>query len=223
MLLSIDRVLQLLTEGKSVDKISELAKCDEKDVLVVIGEARNLLNKYEKPIARKKIILKKKIDKNDSSLSLEEESEAKKIFEGAELGAIPLNSLLIFNTAAFISKDAKEAAIGIQILDENNHQIGKVSFGIGRNDFNKASYYSIMRALRIASYFEASSVRVRSSSLEVIDQINGKDNIVKSAEKKLYLQLKEILNELSNCKFDYIKEYQNDRAIFFAENSLIIK
>jgi len=80
-----------------------------------------------------------------------------------------------------------------------------------------------MRALRIASYFEASSVRVRSSSLEVIDQINGKDNIVKSAEKKLYLQLKEILNELSNCKFDYIKEYQNDRAIFFAENSLIIK
>jgi len=66
MLLSIDRVLQLLTEGKSVDKISELAKCDEKDVLVVIGEARNLLNKYEKPIARKKIILKKKIDNSDT-------------------------------------------------------------------------------------------------------------------------------------------------------------
>jgi hypothetical protein len=36
MLLSIDRVLQLIAEGKNIEKIAELADCDAADVAVLI-------------------------------------------------------------------------------------------------------------------------------------------------------------------------------------------
>ncbi len=222
MLLSIDRVLQLLAEGKDVDKISELANCDKKDVATVIEEARNLLGKYEKPAAKKKIILKKKVTKRDDDSSAKDD-EASLILDGAELGAIQLDSLLVFNTSAIVSDDEKSSAIGIQIMDHNNFQIGKVSFNVGRNDFNKANYYSIIRAIRIANYFNASSVRIRSSAREVVDQINEKDNISKPGEQRLYDQVKELLSKVKDCKIDFINEYQNDRAVFFATNALAEK
>ena len=48
MLLSIDRVLQLLSEGKSIEKIAELAEGEIDDVIGIIDEARKLINKHEK-------------------------------------------------------------------------------------------------------------------------------------------------------------------------------
>ena len=60
MLLSIDRVLQLLAEGKSIEKIAELANVDSNDVLAIIEEARKIVNQFDKQKSKSKIIIKKK-------------------------------------------------------------------------------------------------------------------------------------------------------------------
>jgi len=44
MLLSIDRVLQLLAEGKTTQKIAEIAGVGVEDVVRIIEEARALLS-----------------------------------------------------------------------------------------------------------------------------------------------------------------------------------
>ena len=61
MLLSIDRILQLISEGKNIEKIAELAECDISEVVDIIQEARELLLKHEKAFAKRKIILKKRL------------------------------------------------------------------------------------------------------------------------------------------------------------------
>lgn len=55
MLLSIDRVLQLLSEGKTLDKIAEMASCETEDVTEIVEQARRILSKYEKQNSRKKL------------------------------------------------------------------------------------------------------------------------------------------------------------------------
>jgi hypothetical protein len=60
MLLSIDRVLQLISEGKSIEKIAELAECETAEVVDIIQSARELLQKHEKVSIKRKVILKKK-------------------------------------------------------------------------------------------------------------------------------------------------------------------
>ena len=59
MLLSIDRVLQLVSEGKTIEKIAELAECNSADVVNLIEDARELINRHEKASGRKKVIIKK--------------------------------------------------------------------------------------------------------------------------------------------------------------------
>ena len=99
MLLSIDRVLQLLGEGKSLEKIAELSNADVTDVQNVITEARDLLNSTEKAKARKKIIIKKKdLPGSDGPETPEDRTGEEEIFEGAELSAVPLGSSLVIYT-----------------------------------------------------------------------------------------------------------------------------
>ena len=99
MLLSIDRVLQLLAEGKTIKKISELADCDEREVISVIEEARNLLQRHDKALSKKKIIIKKnKHDNNNSSENSNLGEISGDFLHGAELSAVPLGSQLVIYT-----------------------------------------------------------------------------------------------------------------------------
>jgi len=60
MLLSIDRILQLLAEGKSIQKIAELSGTEFETVCKIIEEARKLLANHEGIKSRKKILIRKK-------------------------------------------------------------------------------------------------------------------------------------------------------------------
>ena len=190
MLLSIDRVLKLIEEGKSLEKIAELANCQVEDVIGVIEEARTLINKYDKQVVRKKIILKKSAEQGESEIESEETGgeERAAIFDGAELSTIPLGSSLTMYIDGASSGNPGPAGIGILIYDHDDRQVAKVSSYIGRRTNNFAEYSALIRALKIAIYFKTKSLRIRTDSELVAKQINGEYKVKQDQIKKLHDQ-----------------------------------
>jgi ribonuclease HI len=221
MLLSIDRVLKLLAEGKSLDKIAELAHCAVSDVVGVIEEGIEIINRHEKPIGRKKIIIKKTADPEETS---EQEAgpgniEINDIIAGAELSTIPLNSTLTMYVDGASSGNPGPAGIGIVIIDQDGRQIGKISAYIGRRTNNFAEYTALIRALKIALYFKTRLLKIRTDSELVVKQMNGEYKVKNDQIKKLYDQACELRKLIKVCRIDHISRNQNDKADYLAKKA----
>ncbi len=220
MLLSIDRVLQLLAEGKTVDKIAVLADCEPEQVIDIIGDARALLLKHEKPHAKKKIVIKKSGHGVDSELSEEASTEISELFDGAELTAVPLDSHLTVYTDGASSGNPGPSGIGIVIYDREDRQVGKVSHGIGTRTNNYAEYMAIVRALKIAKYFRANSVKIRTDSELIVKQISGEYQIKNMTLKKLYDEVKELMASFKSCRLEHVSRNFNDKADYLAKKAI---
>lgn len=59
MLLNIERVLSMLAEGKSAEKIAEMAGVELGDVRAIIEDALKIVLEHDKLRARKKFTLKR--------------------------------------------------------------------------------------------------------------------------------------------------------------------
>jgi ribonuclease HI len=217
MLLSIDRVLQLLSEGKSVEKISELASCDAEAVLDVIREARTILARYEKPAGRKKIIIKKKQQEHRESAS---DDDIKRLLMGAELSAVPMASQLTFYAAGECVDKAKNAGIGIIIHDREDRQVGKVSSYIGKTEKNSAIYTALIRSLKIAEYFNTEAVRLRTNSETIVKHLNGDISIDNEKVNKQRDEAKALMKKFKECRIEAISKNQNDKALYLAIKSV---
>ncbi len=217
MILTIDRVLQLLSEGKTIDKISDLASCEESDVVAIIDDARKLLLKHEKISSRKKIIIRKKPDSAPlPSQSYEDEKMVRELLSGAELSVIPINASLIFYVGAESSGSPGNSGIGIVILDSNDRQIGKVSDFIGKRTKLTAVYMAVIRAIQMAEYFQVKDVKIRTDSDLLIKHINGSVQISNKNILRYYENLMSLLLKNKEVKIEYIPRHQNDKAKFFA-------
>lgn len=222
MLLSIDRVLKLLAEGKSLEKIAELAHCETQNVVDVIEEAIAVINKYEKKLGHKKVILKKGIEENSDEQTADGNTAASiesQLFEGAELSTIPLNSSLTMYVDGASSGNPGPAGIGIVIFDHDGRQIGKISSYIGTRTNNYAEYTALIRALKIAIYFKATVVRIRTDSELVVKQISGEFNVKNDQIKKLHNEASKLLTSISNCKIEHVPRSQNDKADYLAKKA----
>lgn len=218
MILTIDRVLQLLSEGKTIDKISDLASCGESDVIAVIDDARKLLLKHEKISSRKKIIIRKKPDSVPvPAQSYEDEKKARELLSGAELSVIPINASLVIYAGAVSAGNPGNAGIGIVILDSNDRQIGKVSDFIGARTKVTAAYMAVIRALQLAEYFQAKDVKIRTDAEILVKHIDGTVQITNKNLLRYYENLMDLLSRNIEAKIEYIPEHQNDKAKFFAQ------
>ncbi len=221
MLLSIDRVLKLLAEGKSLEKIAELAHCAVSDVAAVVEEASELIKRHEKPIGRKKIIIKKAADSQETP---EEEKgpdsiEVNDFIAGAELSSIPLNSVLTMYVDGASSGNPGPAGIGVVIIDQEGRQIGKISSYIGRRTNNFAEYTALIRALKIALYFKARVLKIRTDSELVVKQMNGEYKVKNEQIKKLYDQATALKNRIKTVKIEHVSRNQNDKADYLAKKA----
>ncbi len=215
MLLSIDRVLQLLIEGKSLEKIAELANCGEKDVKQVLEECRELMQKHEKIISKKKIIIKKHRDE----LSEEEDDHTREIFEGSELTAVPLGSALTAYIDAASSGNTGPSGIGVVILDSDDRQVGKVSAKIGAGASNYAEYQALIRALRIAIYFETKTLKIRTDSELIVRQIEGSSIVKNKSIRRLYDIAIDLMKKIPQCKIEHVTRSLNDKADYLAKKA----
>ena len=221
MLLSIDRVLKLLAEGKSLEKIAELAHCTVPDVVEVIEEAQNIITRHEKHSGRKKIIIKKTAEETDQSV---EEIEAENIqirdtLEGAEFSSIPLGSTLTMYIDGASSGNPGPAGIGIVILDQDARQVGKISSYIGRRTNNFAEYSALVRALKVAIYFKTKVLKIRTDSELVVKQLNGEYRVKNDQIKKLHEEAVKLIRSIQNFKIEHIPRTQNDKADYLAKKA----
>ena len=219
MLLSIDRVLQLIAEGKNTEKIAELADCDATDVAVLIEEARELLSKHEKTFSKRKVIIKKKISENPDNNTSSEQNYIKEILNGAELAAIPVNTPLTMNVGGVSNGNPGHAGIGIIIFDQEDRQVGKVSDYIGKRTGPSAEYSVFIRALKLALYFQASELRIRTDSEAIVRQLVAE---FKTKDSEILNFLKEaapLITKIHKFKVEHIVKSSNDKAIYLAKKA----
>ncbi len=222
MLLSIDRVLQLVSEGKDIVKISEMAQCTAADVSKILDDARNLLSKYEKVNSRRKIVIKKK---KVGNLIPEEDTESKlirDIFSGAELAAIPVDSPLTMYVGG-VSKGNPgkpgDAGIGIVIFDREDRQVGKVSAYIGIRTPDYTEQNAFLRALKIAAYFQTSELKIRTDSEIMVKQLNGEYKINNPEFQKFFDAVSDLKEKLRVVRIEHVSKSQNDKAVYFANKA----
>ncbi len=215
MLLSIDRVLQLLAEGKSIQKIAELSNMQAEDVCYVIEKARKLLQNQEGVKSRKKIILKKKgspnFDDSTSSNNLAE-NDMKDIFEGAELSAVPLGSYLLIYTDGASSGNPGHSGIGIIIYDKDDRVVGRISSYIGINTNNFAEYTALIRALKIAIYYKTKDLKIRTDSELMVKQIKGDYKVTSDNIKPLYEEAVMLKKKVNSFRIEHIPRALNEKA-----------
>lgn len=216
MLLSIDRVLQLLADGKSLDKISELAKCEVADVVALIEEARELIHRHEKSSGRRKVIIKKKESATDTVLSGHEAEMQREVMSGAELSAVPVNSSLTMYINGISDGNPGNAGIGIVIFDREDRQVGKVCDFIGRRSDIASEYVALIRALRLADYFRVSELKIRTNSKQIIRQIDNINTIKSIALKDLAEEATALIRGIKNFRIEFIPASQNDKADYLA-------
>lgn len=217
MLLSIDRVLQLLAEGKSLEKISELADCESSDVVSLIEEARELIHRHEKVSGRRKLIIKKKKGAFENELSSADDEVSREVMSGAELAAIPVNASLTMYVNGISDNETGNAGIGIVIFDHESRQVGKVSDFIGRRSDAAAEYVALIRALKLAEYFRVSELKIRTDSGRIVRQVSGGQEIKNNTLKDLAAQSAAIIAKIKNFRLEQIPRSQNDKAEYLAK------
>ncbi|MCL1833594.1 MAG: reverse transcriptase-like protein [Leptospirales bacterium] len=223
MLLSIDRILQLISEGKNIEKIAELAECDISEVVDIIQEARELLLKHEKAFAKRKIILKKKTPARDEKSINEQDNEQdylKEILRGAELSVIPVNTAITMLVGAVSSKDQKDSGIGIIILDQEGRQIGKVSDYIGKRTAANAERAAMLRAVKLALYFQANELRIKTDFENIVRQLSSGYKSKDSEILRFLSEITPLINKIKKFRIEYLPKNLNDKANFLAEKSI---
>jgi len=220
MLLSIDRVLQLISEGKNIEKIAELAECETSDVVALIEEAREHLSKYEKTFSKRKIILKKKKSENIENNSAVEQNYIKEILNGAELAAIPVNTSLTMNIGVKSNGNPGHSGIGIIIFDREDRQVGKVSDYAGRRTDSGAERAAFTRALKLALYFQVSELKIRTDSEMIVRQFGPGYKTKDSETLKFLADTAELVKKIKKFRVEHIVKSLNDKAIYLATKAV---
>lgn len=225
MLLSIDKVLQLLAEGKDVAKIEELSGAGYDDIVTLIEEARVLLAKHEHERSRKKLILKRKIQVPTGSDRIKNDDSGEDLpsfLGGAELSAVPVEDLLVINIAAV--ERGGITGIALIIHDKEDRQVGKLSYCLRRVAARRALIRAATRAAEIAEYFRASAVRVRSNDDIFVRQINGEIYVQEPDLKAQYEAFQTMASAGKRpCKCELLPTLSNDKTTYLAEKAIPVR
>ncbi len=217
MLLSIDRVLQLLAEGKSLEKISQMASCTPDDVAEIVEKGRKILAKYEKQGTRKKIILKKK---EFERREFAEEDETSLIFSGSELSAVPVDSVLTICLAAFHDQEKKTSGFGITIHDKEDRQVGKVSYFCGQCSESIALYRSVLRAVKIGNYFNSKVIKIRNDNETFLKQASGEITVEDPSLKRIADEISSEMKKGIKYLFEPVSKVPVEKARFLAKRAI---
>ena len=227
MLLSIDKILQLFSEGKDIEKIAELAEISVSDVRGIIEEARSLLSRHEKERSRKKIIIRKKSHASEDSDRTdtgdgETSGETPSFLIGAELSAVPVEDTLVLNIAVH----AERGLCGVAIImhDATDRQVGKMAYTLNRINEKAALLKAVERSVEIARYFRASQLRLRSHEEIFIKQFNGDITIQDDDFRNAVEQLNgKIAAENFSFRLEPVSRLSNEKTDYMAVRALPIK
>ena len=209
MLLSIDKVLSLLAEGKDVKKIAAAAGVEDSDVVSFIEEARRIILKYDPEKIRKKISIKKKTELTGS------ESE---LFGGTDLSAVPVESSLKVYCAVSFRNDV--FAAGVLIKDVADQLLGKIHYSLTERNEKEALLSTVLKSLRIASYFKTRHLRVYIDNIPLIRLVSGKDEAAEPATAELVSSVNEMISSFPDARIEILRANQNEGANYLSKKRI---
>lgn len=218
MLLNIERVLRMLAEGKSVEKIAETAKVEAGEVRAIIEDALKIVLDHDKTRAKKKFTIKKNSSAKDYPAAVQEKGDDD-ILAGADITVVPIDSMLTIYTDGASSGNPGHSGIGLVIFDNNDRQVGKVSQYIGVQTNNFAEYTAVIKALQLAAYFKAKVIRIRTDSELVVKQINGEYKVKNENIRPLYNRVVKIMGTLGEVRIEHVSRSVNDKADYLAKKA----
>ncbi len=112
------------------------------------------------------------------------------------------------------------AAIGATIKDQAGKILANISRSIGTTTNNQAEYQAIIIALEKAINSGAKQVTVKSDSVLVVEQINGRYKIKNTALRPLYQRVVQLTGLLESFAISYIPREQNVEADALANKAL---
>lgn len=219
MILTIDRVLQLLAEGKDIAKVAELAEVSEEDVRKIVNEIREILRVHERDRSRKKILIRKKKVNADPLERIKEWEAFPAILDGAELSAVPVEEKLTFYVA--VSGKDEKCGVAIVIHDAADRQVCKLGYILRKINDREALLRAVIRSYEIAKYFRAAECKVRTHDATFVNQLNGKI-IVQDLDLRKKIDEFAAMREGVQCvfKLEVISEFQNEKTIYVAAKAI---
>jgi ribonuclease HI len=222
MLLSINKVLQMLAEGKSSEKISEIAGCAPEDIYMVIDRARNLLAKYEKEESRRKIIIRKKNPEYNEEFQNDDYglSQIKNMFQSIELAPIPFSDILIVDCSSFSDDRTGESGIALILYGRDSLQVGKLAGTIRNKNKKVIPLISILRALKIGEIYKAKKLIIRTDSENSVKMINRLIIDRTESINSLLTQIDDSVKKLTEVKIEHAGEGAIQKAYYLAEKAI---
>lgn len=104
------------------------------------------------------------------------------------------------------------AGIGVLIKDGSNNIKEELADYIGEATNNEAEYQAIIAGLKKARELNSESISLFSDSQLVIKQLTGEYRVRSEKLKPYYLEIKELLQDLPDCDFQYIPREENYKA-----------
>lgn len=105
------------------------------------------------------------------------------------------------------------AAVGVLICDDKGQELHRHSKYIGRATNNIAEYSAVIEALNLLKKYDPRVVLFKLDSELVVRQLNGEYKVKDPVLKKLYFDIKSLLEDLNaECIFTHIRREQNKIA-----------
>jgi len=105
------------------------------------------------------------------------------------------------------------AAVGVLVCNEKGQELERHSKYIGRATNNIAEYSAVVEAINLLKKYDVKSVVFRLDSELVVRQLNGEYKVKDPVLKKLYFDIKSLLEDLeADCSFVHVRREQNKIA-----------
>lgn len=202
MLLNIDRVLQLLSEGKDIAAIEKLSGASAEIIVSLISEARDIIARYEPEKSRRKITLRRRTATDDPT----------DLLAGAELTAVPVEGALQMYVA--VSRRLKGFSAGILLSDTSDKQLGKINYHLNETTDKAALLKTIARACRIALYYRTRSLRIYIDNSMVHRIVSGKDQ--SPAALEAVAEIESLRSSFGSLRIELITPAANEKARYLS-------
>ena len=104
------------------------------------------------------------------------------------------------------------AAIGVSICNPDGDELVAIGETIGDTTNNVAEYSAVVVGLRKAAELGARVVEVRSDSMLLVEQVNGRYKVRKDHLKRLVSEVREAARAFDKVTFRHVPRERNTRA-----------
>lgn len=104
------------------------------------------------------------------------------------------------------------AAIGVSICNRDGDEVDAIAQTIGETTNNVAEYTAVIVGLRRAAELGATSVEVRSDSMLLVEQLNGRYKVRKEHLKSLVADARAAAGRFDQVRYVHVRREKNTRA-----------